>query len=132
MEVLIIQEPNQHRGYWRRYGIVHIYQANESIKIPKKILNSTDGCNRNFAVDLEQALDRGWQPPEEVTKAREAATPGKHVNNWPARKIQPRNLPGSVNEYGFGFIHNLGSLDHQRIKGKGSKEALEAEKNQKR
>ena len=38
---------------------------------------------------------------EEVTKAREAATPGG-VNNWTAtNQVKPRNLPGSVNEYGF-------------------------------
>jgi hypothetical protein len=37
----------------------------------------------------------------EVTKAREAATPGG-VNNWTAtNQVKPRNLPGSVNEYGF-------------------------------
>jgi hypothetical protein len=39
--------------------------------------------------------------PAEVTKAREAATPGA-VNNWTASvQVKPRNLPGSVNEYGF-------------------------------
>jgi len=39
--------------------------------------------------------------PEEVTKAREAATPGA-VNNWTAsNQVKPRNLPGKVNEYGF-------------------------------
>jgi hypothetical protein len=38
---------------------------------------------------------------EEVTKAREAATPGS-VNNWTATfQVKPRNLPGKVNEYGF-------------------------------
>jgi hypothetical protein len=37
----------------------------------------------------------------EVTKAREAATPGA-VNNWTAsNRVKPRNLPGKVNEYGF-------------------------------
>jgi hypothetical protein len=39
--------------------------------------------------------------PEEVTKAREAATPGG-VNNWTAtNQVKPRNLPGNINEYGF-------------------------------
>ena len=39
--------------------------------------------------------------PEEVTKAREAATPGG-VNDWTANnQVKPRNLPGKVNEYGF-------------------------------
>jgi hypothetical protein len=38
---------------------------------------------------------------EQVTKAREAATPGG-VNNWTAtNQVKPRNLPGKVNEYGF-------------------------------
>ena len=42
-----------------------------------------------------------WATSEEVTKAREAATPGG-VNNWTAtNQVKPRNLPGSVNEYGF-------------------------------
>ena len=37
----------------------------------------------------------------EVTKAREAATPGG-VNNWTStNQVKPRNLPGKVNEYGF-------------------------------
>ena len=66
-------------------------------------------------------LDSGWNPEpaieytfikfqgpnyrfatsKEVTKAREAATPGG-VNNWSAtNQVKPRNLPGSVNEYGF-------------------------------
>lgn len=39
--------------------------------------------------------------PEEVQKAREAATAGG-VNQWTAnRPVQPRNLPYKVNEYGF-------------------------------
>jgi hypothetical protein len=38
---------------------------------------------------------------DEVAKAREADTAGG-VNQWTAiRPIQPRNLPGKVNEYGF-------------------------------
>jgi hypothetical protein len=42
-----------------------------------------------------------WATTAEVTKAREAATPGA-VNNWTASvQVQPRNLPGKVNEYGF-------------------------------
>jgi hypothetical protein len=52
---------------------------------------------------LEQALGSGYRiaTPEEVQKAREAATAGG-VNQWTAnRPIQPRNLPNKVNEYGF-------------------------------
>jgi hypothetical protein len=42
-----------------------------------------------------------WASTAEVTKAREAATPGG-VNNWTAtNQVKPRNLPGKVNEYGF-------------------------------
>ena len=49
---------------------------------------------------LEQ-LGYRWATQEEVTKAREAATPGA-VNNWTAsNQVKPRNLPGKVNEYGF-------------------------------
>ena len=48
-----------------------------------------------------QKLGYRWATPEEVTKAREAATPGA-VNNWEAsNQVKPRNLPGNVNEYGF-------------------------------
>ena len=52
---------------------------------------------------LLEALGTGYRfaTSEEVTKAREAATPGA-VNNWTAtQQIKPRNLPGNVNEYGF-------------------------------
>jgi len=54
----------------------------------EKLLKSL-GSNYRFATTAE------------VTKAREAATPGA-VNNWTAsNQVKPRNLPGSVNEYGF-------------------------------
>ena len=40
----------------------------------------------------------------EVTKAREAATPGTE-NAWdPIRQVVPRNLPYKVNEYGFDVV----------------------------
>ena len=46
--------------------------------------------------------------PTEVTKAREAATPGG-VNDWTAsNQVKPRNLPGNVNEYGFDVSTTLG------------------------
>ena len=42
-----------------------------------------------------------WAKMVETSLAREAATPGG-VNQWTAsNQIQPRNLPGQVNEYGF-------------------------------
>ena len=54
------------------------------------ILSEELGSNYRFAT------------PAEVTKAREAATPGGVVNNWTAtNQVKPRNLPGKVNEYGF-------------------------------
>ena len=47
------------------------------------------------------AIGYRWATTEEVTKAREAATPGS-VNQWTAtHKITPRNFPGKVNEFGF-------------------------------
>lgn len=58
------------------------------------------GRGKKFLLD---ALGSGYRlaTPEEVTKAKEAATPGS-VNRWSAsRPIQPRNLPAKVNEYGF-------------------------------
>ena len=49
-----------------------------------------------------------WAKMVETSLAREAATPGG-VNQWTAsNKIQPRNLPGQVNEYGFD-VGNHGS-----------------------
>lgn len=54
----------------------------------EKLLKSL-GSNYRFATSAD------------VTKAREAATPGA-VNNWTAsNQVKPRNLPGKVNEYGF-------------------------------
>jgi hypothetical protein len=63
---------------------------------------SLSGNSFNMSV-LLNALGTGYRlaTSEEVTKAREAATPGG-VNNWTAtNQVKPRNLPGSVNEYGF-------------------------------
>ena len=61
--------------------------------------NIQDACR----VDLLLSLGNGYKfaTSYEVTKAREAATPGG-VNNWTAtNQVKPRNLPGKVNEYGF-------------------------------
>ena len=51
--------------------------------------------------DIDSGFSYRWATTAEITKAREAATPGA-VNNWTASvQVKPRNLPGSVNEYGF-------------------------------
>ena len=66
------------------------------------ILNSSwkpQGATGKLIYDLGQEYRAAT--PAEVTKAREAATPGA-VNNWTAsNQVKPRNLPGKVNEYGF-------------------------------
>ena len=52
-------------------------------------------------LELVEKLNHRFATLEEVTKAREAATPGS-VNKWSAtRQVKPRNLPGKVNEFGF-------------------------------
>lgn len=91
-------------GFGGSHGLVRIYRS-EGIEptFPEcTILNSNwnpMGVTAILILDLGQNYRAATS--EEVTKAREAATPGS-VNNWTAsRKIQPRNLPGSVNEYGF-------------------------------
>ena len=68
-----------------------------------QILTSAWGVTTAGRSTLLTALGSGyrWATTAEVTKAREAATPGA-VNNWPASvQVKPRNLPGKGNEYGF-------------------------------
>jgi hypothetical protein len=68
-----------------------------------QILTTSWGVTADCRTALLNALgsDYRWATTAEVTKAREAATPGA-VNNWAASvQVKPRNLPGSVNEYGF-------------------------------
>jgi hypothetical protein len=85
------------------HGFVRIFRA-ENVDPGKPritLLSSNWNAKSNFA--LIEALGTGYRfaTPAEVTKAREAATPGA-VNNWTASvQVKPRNLPGSVNEYGF-------------------------------
>jgi hypothetical protein len=72
--------------------------------IPTKVLldNSWNPKPASKYLLLEH-LGRNYKfaTSEQVTKAREAATPGG-VNNWTAtNQVKPRNLPGKVNEYGF-------------------------------
>lgn len=55
------------------------------------------------------ALGHRWAKLVEVSRAREAATPGT-INQWSAnRQVKPRNLPGQVNEYGFDVGSDHGS-----------------------
>jgi hypothetical protein len=72
-------------------------------ELPPKILTSNWDIQATCRYKLLHALGSGYKfaTPEEVTKAREAAIPGA-VNDWTAtNQVKPRNLPGSVNEYGF-------------------------------
>ena len=60
--------------------------------------NQVTADGRNY---LMSKLGYRYATTAEVTKAKEAATPGS-VNRWSAsRRIRPRNLPATVNEYGF-------------------------------
>ena len=85
-------------------GLVRIYRAEGVTPTMPQItlLNSswkTQGAIGKLIFDLGQEYRAASS--EEVTKAREAATPGG-VNNWTAtNQVKPRNLPGNVNEYGF-------------------------------
>ena len=72
----------------------------------------TDGSSTTYMNSSSEVTDDGrtylmgklgyrYATSAELTKAREAATPGT-INQWTAiRPIQPRNLPNKVNEYGF-------------------------------
>ena len=86
------------------HGLVRIYRAEGVTPTMPQItlLNSswkTQGAISKLIYDLGQEYRAA--SPQEVTKAREAATPGG-VNNWSAtNQVKPRNLPGNVNEYGF-------------------------------
>jgi hypothetical protein len=72
----------------------------------------TDGNATTYMNSSSQVTDDGrtylmgklgyrYATSAELTKTREAATPGT-TNRWdPIRPIQPRNLPNKVNEYGF-------------------------------
>ena len=90
-------------GVGNDHGYVRIFRA-ESVNSGKpKVTLLDSNWNVKSKSILLNALGSGYRfaTAEEVTKAREAATPGS-VNNWPAAfQVKPRNLPGSVNEYGF-------------------------------
>ena len=80
------------------HGKVFIAPGIVSFDIAPMMLSASTETGRDHFM---QKLGYRWATPEEVTKAREAATPGA-VNNWEAsNQVKPRNLPGNVNEYGF-------------------------------
>jgi hypothetical protein len=82
------------------------FESNSSLAVTysgNQVLTSAWGVTVACRDSLLSTFGSGyrWATPEEVTKAREAATPGA-VNNWTAsNQVKPRNLPGKVNEYGF-------------------------------
>ena len=82
------------------------FESNSSLAVTyagSQILTAAWGVTAAGRSALLTALGSGyrWATAAEVTKAREAATPGA-VNNWTASvQVKPRNLPGKVNEYGF-------------------------------
>ena len=82
------------------------FESNTSLAVSYSgslILNTSWAVTTAGRSALLTALGSGYRfaTSAEVTKAREAATPGG-VNNWTAtNQVKPRNLPGNVNEYGF-------------------------------
>ncbi len=82
------------------------FESNSSLAVSysgSQILTTSWGVTTAGRTALLNAFGAGyrWATTAEVTKAREAATPGA-VNNWTAPvQVKPRNLPGNVNEYGF-------------------------------
>jgi hypothetical protein len=100
-------EQENSAGYNYGHGSVKI--ASGSVSFQRKVRLGTDFFQGNYAGSFHikdlilSSLGTGyrWATTAEVTKAREAATPGG-VNNWTAtNQVKPRNLPGKVNEYGF-------------------------------
>jgi hypothetical protein len=68
-----------------------------------KLGQSTSNLRQEGRDHFLQAFGAGyrWATSDEITKAREAATPGS-VNTFTAsNQVKPRNLPSQVNEYGF-------------------------------
>ena len=91
------------KAYGNGHGRLSIANGSQfNFVPPSNILISEDGRLTGLGImKFMEVLGYRFATSEEVTKAREAATPGS-VNNWNAtRPIQPRNLPGAVNEYGF-------------------------------
>jgi hypothetical protein len=91
-------------GFNGGHGFVRIYRA-EGVTptLPEIIILSSSWQPQASIFKLFQNLGPQYRAatPEEITKVREATTPGG-VNNWTAtNQVKPRNLPGKVNEYGF-------------------------------
>lgn len=84
------------------HGLVFIVLGKARFDNPSRTLMNSNWTTSSLGRDFfMQKLGYRFATPAEVTKAREAATPGG-VNNWPAsNQVKPRNLPGKVNEYGF-------------------------------
>ena len=103
--------PKNFPGVGAGHGLVRIYRAEGVAPTMPQItlLNSSwkpQGTIGKLIYDLGQEYRAA--STEEVTKAREAATPGG-VNNWTAtNQVKPRNLPDKVNEYGFDVSTTLG------------------------
>jgi hypothetical protein len=90
-------------GVGTGHGIVRIYQASGTSKMPKITVLDSSWRPAGAIWKVINELGSGYRmaTTAEVTKAREAATPGA-VNIWTASvQVKPRNLPGTVNEYGF-------------------------------
>ncbi len=66
------------------------------------VMMNADGSSTALGREhLMKTMGYRFATPGEVTKARQAATPGS-VNKWTAKRpVKPRNLPKKVNEYGF-------------------------------
>ena len=99
-------------GMGGNHGLVRIYRA-EGVTptMPKLTILNNKWQVQGGVGYLIYKLGPEYRAatPEEVTKAREAATPGG-VNDWTAsNQVKPRNLPGKINEYGL-CIHHLGSM----------------------
>ena len=94
---LVHDESNQ--GFVR---IKKVVSANPLVVEGLRVLSDLSfNTTASLKYKLLEQLGYRWATQEEVTKAREAATPGG-VNNWTAtNQVKPRNLPGKVNEYGF-------------------------------
>jgi hypothetical protein len=93
-----------YEGFGVGHGVVRIYRA-EGVTPTRPSLKLLNNNWKPLGILSEVLKELGsnyrFATPAEVTKAREAATPGG-VNNWTAsNQVKPRNLPGSVNEYGF-------------------------------
>ena len=75
--------------------------GNLSLSINKSLVDHRLCSTVSGNMLLMNSLGFRYATPEEVQKAREAATAGG-VNQWTAnRPVRPRNLPNKVNEYGF-------------------------------